>query len=151
MNSHSYLKIVVVTCLSLFLISCGVSLIKGEEWLSSKKDKPAFNVSGSWVSPEWGIAIFKQEGKDISGMLGDYPVKGVASGNTLYLLMYYEEKVYYMAELIASAPDMNTFKGEYSSGYHIDEVKDDPAFKERIHNVIRPITLQRVLPASQSN
>jgi hypothetical protein len=76
-----------------------------------------------WTSPEWGAATFKQEGKDITGVLGDYPVRGVVSGDRIYLLMYYDDKVDYFAELKAS--DNKTFKGFYSKYRIIDEVKND--------------------------
>jgi hypothetical protein len=68
-------------------------------------------------------------------MLGDYPVKGVASGNGLYLMMYSGDRVHYFAEL--KATDKNTFKGLYSAKYStIDEVKNAPA-------VTRPMSLTR--------
>ena len=114
-------KVILVASISLLLMSCGVSMTKGEEWLYSKKENPEINISGTWVSPEWGNATFKQENKDVTGSLGDYPVKGVVSGTTVYLLMYSGKRVHYSAELKAS--DNNTFKGVYSK-YAI--VGEDP-------------------------
>jgi hypothetical protein len=110
-------------------------MTKGEKWLESKTAKPEINIAGTWACPEWGIAMFKQEERQITGMLGDYPVKGVVSGNSIYLLMYSDERVDYFAELKAS--DMNIFKGFYSKYYTFDELRDRPDF-------IRPMKLQRI-------
>jgi hypothetical protein len=126
MNSRNRFFLVALIVISvLYLQACGVSMIKGENWLASKTDKPEIDVSGAWSSPEWGVANLKQEGKNVTGMLGDYPVKGVASGNDLYLLMYSGDKIHYFAEL--KAADKNTFKGLYSTKYgSIDEAKNAP-------------------------
>jgi hypothetical protein len=137
MNSKTrYFSIALIMSSALFLLSCGgVTVTKGENWLASKKDKPEMDVSGAWSSPEWGAATLKQEGNRITGMLGDYPVKGVASGKGLYLMMYSGDSVHYFAELMAT--DKNTFKGLYSAKYStIDEVKNAPA-------VTRPMSLTR--------
>lgn len=108
-------------------------MTKGQTWLDSKKDNPTINVSGSWISPEWGSARFKQENRNVSGALGDYPVKGVVSGDTLYLLMYSGSKVDYSAEL--KALDNNTLKGSYSK-YSIVE-HEQAEYK-------KPINLKRL-------
>jgi hypothetical protein len=111
-------------------------MVKGEKWLDSKKDQPEMNISGTWVSPEWGAATFKQEGREISGTLGDYPAKGVVSGSSIYLLMYSGDKVDYFAEL--KAMDKNTFQGSYSKYERVDEIRQkDP-------NLLKPINLKRV-------
>jgi hypothetical protein len=139
MNSKTrFLGIVLIMSAALLLQSCGVPMTKGESWLASKTDKPEMNVSGTWLSPEWGDATLNQEGKDITGMLGDYPVKGVASGNGLYLMMYSGDKVHYYAEL--KATDKNTFKGLYSAKYEvIDETSKAP-------KLTRPMSLTKVAP-----
>jgi hypothetical protein len=137
MNSRiRFLGIALIISSALFLLSCGgVTVTKGENWLASKKDKPEMDVSGTWSSLEWGAATLKQEENRITGMLGDYPVKGVASGNGLYLMMYSGDSVHYFAELTAT--DKNTFKGLYSNKYGtIDEVKNAPA-------LARPMSLTR--------
>jgi hypothetical protein len=136
MNSRTrFLWIVLIVSTAICLQACGVSMIKGENWLASKTAKPDVDVSGTWYSQEWGSANLKQEGKNITGMFGDYPVKGVASGNDLYLLMYSGDKIHYFAEL--KAADKNTFQGLYSEKYGtIDEAKNAPVLK-------RPMSLTR--------
>ncbi|MCU0595576.1 MAG: hypothetical protein MUC98_08970 [Desulfobacterota bacterium] len=129
MNARKRLLwIVLIVSAALCLQACGVSMIKGENWLASKTDKTEMNVSGSWMSPEWGDGKLIQQGKNVTGTLGDYPVKGVVSGNDLYLLMYSGDKIHYFAEL--KAADKNTFKGLYSEKYGIfDEAKNAPVLK----------------------
>ena len=137
MNSKTrFFRIALIMASALFLLSCGTTtVIQGENWLASKTDKPEMDISGTWSSPEWGAAILKQEGNRITGVLGDYPVKGVASGNSLYLMMYSGDTATYFAEL--KATDMNTFKGLYSKYKIIDEVRNDPGFT-------RPMSLTKV-------
>jgi len=131
-----FVLLMVSISLALFLQSCGVTMTKGDNWLASKTDKSEVDVSGTWSSPEWGVATLKQEDKYITGMLGDYPVKGVASGNGLYLLMYSGGRVHYFAEL--KAADKNNFKGLYSTKYgEIDQTKNAPI-------LTRPMSLTKV-------
>jgi hypothetical protein len=126
MNSRARLfGIALIAISTLFILSCGGTMTKGENWLASKTDKPEVNVSGKWSSPEWGEASLQQEGNRITGMLGDYPVKGVVSGKVLYLMMYSGDRVHYFAELTVT--DENTLNGLYSSKYAtIDESKKAP-------------------------
>ena len=128
-------KVIAVLCLGLFLVSCAVPMIKAEKWLDSKKEKPEINISGTWTSPEWGPAAFKQNERDVTGTLGDYPAKGVVSGSNIYLLMYSGNKVDYFAEL--KAVDNNTLKGSYSKYHIIDELQG----KDR--ELLKPINLKR--------
>ena len=137
MNSKTdFGKIIVVLCLGLFLVSCGSAMVQGEKWLDSKKDKPEINISGIWTSPEWGVAMFKQKEREITGMLGDYPAKGVVSGSSIYLLMYSQDSVDYSADLKSS--DNETFKGFYSKYGIIDEVIKDPGY------TTRPMSLKKM-------
>ncbi len=124
-------KMILVIGVGLFLMSCGVAMTKGQVWLDSKKDNPELNVSGTWTSPEWGTARLKQEGRNVEGVLGDYPVKGVVSGYSIYLLMYSGTKADYSAEL--KALDNDTFKGSYSKYSIVEESSSK-----------RPINLKRV-------
>ena len=55
----------------------------------------------------------------MEGVLGDYPVKGVVSGSSLYLLMYSGNKVHYSADLKVS--EDSTFKGFYSKYSIVDD------------------------------
>jgi hypothetical protein len=128
MNSKKrFLGIALIVTSALFLLSCvGTTVTQGENWLASKTDKPEMDVSGTWTSPEWGTATFKQDGKNVTGVLGDYPARGVVSGNVLYLMMYAGEKADYFAEL--KATDLNNFNGVYSKYKPVDEVRKDPGY-----------------------
>jgi hypothetical protein len=114
-------------------------MVEGEKWLASKQGNPEINVAGNWTSPEWGVAMFKQNEKEITGTLGDYPVKGVVSGSSIYLLMYSGSKADYSAEL--KAADNNTLQGYYSKYYIIDELQG----KDR--EFIKPLNLKRLSPS----
>ena len=140
MNSRTgFCKVILLITCGLFLVSCGMAMTKGQTWLDSKKGNPEINVTGTWMSPEWGTATFKQwgsaklnqENRNVEGVLGDYPVRGVVSGNTISLLMYSGQKVDYSAELKAS--DNNTLKGFYSKYAIVDESTSK-----------RPMSLKRV-------
>ena len=105
MNSkNDCFKTILVICFGFFLVSCqlGISMVEGTKWLDSKNDRPEINIAGAWAAEDWGAATFRQEGKDITGVLGDYPVKGVVSGTSVYLLMYNKDRAEYFAELKAS-------------------------------------------------
>ena len=129
-------KLTLLICIALFLASCaGVPMIQGEKWLDSKQGKPEIFISGTWQSPEWGAAVFKQNGREVNGTLGDYPAKGVVSGNSVYLLMYAGDKIDYFAEL--KALDNDTLQGSYSK-YHI---VDEPQPKDR--EFIKPVNFKR--------
>ncbi len=119
-------------------------MVKGEKWLNSKQGNPEVNISGAWVSPEWGVGKFEQNEREITGTLGDYPVKGVVSGSNIYLLMFWGDKVDYSAEL--KALDSNTFQGSYCQYDIIDELKK--RLKEKDPAFIKPINLKRI-PTSQ--
>jgi len=129
-------KLTLVICFVLALVSCaGVPMIQGEKWLDSKQGKPEIDIAGNWQSLEWGAAVFKQNGREVNGTLGDYPAKGVVSGNYVYLMMYSGDRIDYFAEL--KAADNNTLIGSYSK-YHII---DEPQPKDR--EFIKPVNLKR--------
>ena len=94
-------KITAVICLGLLLASCATAMVEGEKWLNSKQGNPEVNISGTWLSSEWGLAKFEQNEREVTGTLGDYPVKGVVSGSSIYLLMWWGNKADYSAELKA--------------------------------------------------
>ena len=113
-----FAKIVV---LAAFASSCsrGLPAVKGSDWLLSKAtEPPGMNISGDWNSPSWNIVIIKQEGTKLSGVGDGWPMKGVVSGKTAYLVFLDEtqKKVYYTAEL--KPGEDNTLVGHYCK-YHL--------------------------------
>jgi hypothetical protein len=73
-------------------------------WLSSKKDPPSIDVTGVWdggpaMGGGWGEGRFIQTHKDVTGSLGLYNVRGVVSGDELYLLITSSGRIYYTAHL----------------------------------------------------
>ena len=56
-------------------------MVKGVKWLDSKQDKPEINISGTWESPEWGAAVFKQEREErLLERLAIIPRKALLAG-----------------------------------------------------------------------
>ncbi|MFZ4598386.1 MAG: hypothetical protein ACOYNN_07055 [Terrimicrobiaceae bacterium] len=76
----------------------------GDRWLSDQFDASEINVSGSWLSSDWGRGAFRQNGRKVSGTLGGYNVNGVVSGRRAYLLIADGEWYYYSAVLEMSQP-----------------------------------------------
>ncbi len=48
---------------------------QGREWLSDQTMPAEINIGGNWHSGDWGYANFSQDGRRISGNLGNYAVK----------------------------------------------------------------------------
>ncbi|MDX2082296.1 MAG: hypothetical protein SFU53_16045 [Terrimicrobiaceae bacterium] len=80
----------------------------GDRWLSDQLEPAAINISGNWLSDDWGRGEFVQNGRRITGRLGDYDVRGVASGNQAYLLIASDEWYYYSAILQMPRPGLLT-------------------------------------------
>ena len=76
----------------------------GDRWLSDQFDAAEINVSGSWLSSDWGRGTFRQNGRKVNGTLGGYNVNGVVSGRRAYLLIADGEWYYYSAVLEMSQP-----------------------------------------------
>ena len=77
---------------------------KTDEWLAAKTTPPAVNISGIWDGGEsfaggWGEGRFNQVGRDVTGTLGLYDVKGVVSGKEVYLLLITGGRYRYTAKL----------------------------------------------------
>ena len=101
------------------------------EWLNVQKAGANIQVSGKWMSTEWGAATLKQSGREITGTIDTYEVKGVASGNKAYLTTWDSGKCYYA--VILSQSGKNVLTGSYTDG---PSYKADP--KQQ-----RPIELRR--------
>jgi len=101
----------VVFALSLiFVFSCIHRVLKQTEidpWLNTiSGDKtPELDITGKWHDEQgniffgWGEGYLRQEGNKISGAIGNYNMKGVVSGKTVYLVFLSAGKVYYTARL----------------------------------------------------
>ncbi len=110
-----------VFCLLLLVLFSGCSIINevtderynrnnaaGDRWLSDQLGSAEINVSGNWTSNDWGRAELVQRGRQISGSLGGYNVRGVASGTRAYLLIAQGEWYYYSAVLEMPRPGLLT-------------------------------------------
>ncbi len=100
-------SLAVVLALSLiFVFSCALTQKEVDPWLDtvSGNKTPEIDITGKWRNAEggwfgWGEGYLRQEQNKISGAIGDYNIKGVVSGKTVYLVFLYAGKVYYTARL----------------------------------------------------
>lgn len=124
------IMILLLGCLVLNLTSCSSALKQKDvnAWLISKagSEKAMINVNGSWEDINkddksfhpwpaysgWDKGTFEQTGRDVTGMLGSYMIKGIVSGDTLIMVMMYGGTTYYMARL---KQKNNKLSGEYYS------------------------------------
>lgn len=81
-------------------------------WLSDQMFPPEVDISGTYRTPGWGTSLLVQNGRDVRGHLGDYPVKGVVSGNRAYLLV--SEGGWYYYSAILEVPREGLLVGYYS-------------------------------------
>ena len=84
------------------------------EWLKLQQGPARINVSGTWFSEDWGRAELKQSGRDITGRIDTYEVKGVVSGGKAYLTTWDSGKCYYA--VILSQSSRNVLSGSYTDG-----------------------------------
>ena len=113
MNLRKSILTVAVLLSAFFLItSCSMSMKEGRAWLDTYKDPPALDVTGTWTCREFSVAQLTQVGREINGAFyGGGLISGVASGNSIHLLIYDIDTVLYMATL--ETADRSTMNGEY--------------------------------------
>jgi len=94
----------------IFVVSCASPPLKQNEinpWLTtiSGDRPPEIEITGKWRDKRgvglftWGQGYLHQEQNKISGVIGDYNVAGTVSGRTVYLVLLYNDKVYYTVRL----------------------------------------------------
>ena len=121
--------------LFLSILSCASIPMKQEEidpWLAAMSgDKPAaLNVEGKWHDPEsegvfgWGEGDILQDGDKIKGIIGSYSVKGIVSGEVVYVVFYTKGKVYYTANL--KMPENGVLSGQYFEAKDREQKKGFP-------------------------
>jgi hypothetical protein len=92
-----------------------------DAWLSSKAGRASVNISGAWEALEWGwggAGRFTQSGNKISGALGNYTVRGVVNGSTVYLAFVSGGWTYYTAVL--------TKRGSMLGGFYSSSIPFSP-------------------------
>jgi hypothetical protein len=127
--------------LILFSLLIGVSLILScsfglrmagvDSWLNKVggTESPTVDISGEWQDTNtgmmgWGEGYFDQKGRNITGSLGDYVIKGVVSGNTADLVIIYFGSVHFTAKLELINNSLRGFYYSYrdekqSTGYNM--------------------------------
>lgn len=82
-------------------------------WVAQRTAPAKINVTGKWKSDGWGKADFTQTGKEVTGKLGDYKIRGVVSGYRAYLLAHDDGWVYYT--IVLRRESKYALEGSYSS------------------------------------
>ncbi|MES2440851.1 MAG: hypothetical protein V4584_17425 [Verrucomicrobiota bacterium] len=88
--------------------------LAAHEWLNQQNAVARVRVSGNWFAEGWGRASLKQSGRQITGTLDTYEVKGVVSGGKAYLTTWDSGKCYYA--LVISPSGKNSLSGTYTDG-----------------------------------
>ena len=88
--------------------------VAAQEWMNQQTAGARIQVSGNWFAEGWGRGTFKQSGRQITGTLDTYEVKGVVSGNKVYLTTWDSGKCYYA--LMISPSGKNSLGGTYTDG-----------------------------------
>ncbi len=88
--------------------------VAAQEWMNQQTAGARIQVSGNWFAEGWGRGTFKQSGRQITGTLDTYEVKGVVSGNKVYLTTWDSGKCYYA--IILSQSSSNKLTGSYTDG-----------------------------------
>ncbi len=116
---------VFLTLSLILVISCIHGTLRQNEidpWLNTiSGGKPAeIDITGKWHDAEgstffgWGEGYLRQEGNQVSGAIGNYNIKGLVSGKTVYLVFLSGGSVYYTArlEMFQDLLTGNYFKAE---------------------------------------
>jgi hypothetical protein len=109
MKKFTLLSLVILAFFSLGACSTALQVTEVDKWLSAKAGStaPVVQVSGEWQDSVyadntfmgWGAGKFEQSGSTVTGSLGLYIVKGMVSGDKLYLVLMTGGSVYYTATL----------------------------------------------------
>lgn len=85
---------------------------KADTWLAAQTQPSRANFSGSWHANDWGHVELKQNGRNVTGRIGSFDVRGVVSDDNLYLAISENGWVYYTAKL--DYVNRNLAEGYYS-------------------------------------
>ena len=124
-----------------FIMSCAVALKETDidSWLATKAGgaPAAVNITGTWKDSlnetdsfmSWGKGELTQKGNNVTGNINTYVIKGIVSGNTVYLVMYNKTAVDYTIKL--ELKNNNELYGNYYSSRDTNQTGPTPmAFKK---------------------
>ncbi len=131
---------VFLTLSVIFVISCAREVLRQNEidpWLNTiSGGKPSeINITGKWHDAEgstyfgWGEGYLRQEQNKITGAIGNYNIKGVVSGKTVYLVFLSGGNVHYTARLEMS---QDLLTGNYFKATDKEQKKGYPTSLARI-------------------
>jgi hypothetical protein len=98
-------------------------------WVAQRTAAPKINVTGKWKSDAWGKGEFKQKGREVTGTLGDYKIKGVVSGYRAYLVADQDDWSFYTIVLKRHTAD--ALEGSYSSSVPYSALDEQDIYLRR--------------------
>lgn len=137
MDSMKYFKhLLTLAVASLVLNSCQTAEtikkneVAAQSWMASQSSPARINVSGSWFAESWGKANLKQSGRDVTGTIDTFEVRGVVSGNKAYLTTWDSGKCYYA--IVLSQSGRNVLTGTYTDGpVYLNDAKEQRSIELR--------------------
>jgi hypothetical protein len=131
-----------LACLFSSVLYAGNLDTKGKKWLESHTDPAEVNVTGVWMSKEWGnITLDQPQGSGkISGDGDQRRIDGIVSGKKVYLLFSYARDIEYSAVL--NFESENTLEGTYSQ--YLKNKPDDVeiSLRKRSPQIVRPASAE---------
>lgn len=105
---------------------------EAKPWLAAHSDPATINVSGTWHSENWGDIVLYRDAAtgQLKGHADEWHVRGVVSGNRVFLLFTSFGEVYYSAILTAAAD--GALDGSYSKKLMSEGDKGKPMHLTRI-------------------
>lgn len=84
---------------------------KADLWIEDYKGPSSIDITGTWMSSDWGTAVLKQDGNRVSGVLGDYFIKGRITDKTIRMGFYFDTDLYF--SVIMDMINKDELKGKY--------------------------------------
>ena len=104
-----------------------------QAWLQSNNKRPAkTNFEGVYYSPDWGTVVLKQHDGKLTGGIGFYKIKGIATGNSAYLVLLDDEWAGHT--MVLKRKNFETVCGSFSRHMPYVEKGSKPVCLDKIVN-----------------
>ena len=104
-----------------------------QAWLQANNKRPAkTNFEGVYYSPDWGTVVLKQHDGKLTGGISYYKVKGIATGNSAFLVLVDDEWAGHT--MILKRKNFETVCGSFSRHMPYVEQGSKPVRLDKIVN-----------------
>jgi len=104
-----------------------------QAWLQANNKRPATtNFEGVYYSPDWGTVVLKQHDGKLSGGIGIYKIKGIATGKSAFLVLVDDEWAGH--SMILKRKNFETVCGSFSRHMPYVEKGSKPVCLDKIVN-----------------